>query len=254
MAEDRGGVVVTEEMLDSAAFTGNLESLTVWAKEGVRVTSAGPLCGAAESGVPAVARLLVRQMGVDVNQASTSDGSTPLILAAVQGNLAMMRCLVELGAEVSAVDNEGDTALLMSAAVGHYSAVQYLLEEANANMDDVNNNGESAWDTLIDRLEEIDDENHEDLALAGLLRVLVLRGGPPPALVALLSPEPARVVQEGARLRTRLPAYLAHRRAYLDSRCPRISVLPGVLRALMYTFEGPATTEELWATGLGTAP
>jgi hypothetical protein len=40
----------------------------------------------------------------------------------------------------------------------------------------------------------------------------------------------------------------------LDLRCPRISLLPGVLRALIYTFEGPATTEELWATGLGQVP
>jgi hypothetical protein len=61
------------------------------------------------------------------------------------------------------------------------------------------------------------------------------------------------MVQEGARLRARLPAYLAHRRAYLNSRCPRISLLPGVLRTLIHGFEGPATTEELWATGLGTA-
>jgi hypothetical protein len=82
---------------------------------------------------------------------------------------------------------------------------------------------------------------------------MVLRGAPPPALVALLSPEPARVVQEGARLRARLPAYLAHRRAYSDLRCPRVSFLPGVLRALIYGFEGPGTTEELWATGLGEA-
>jgi hypothetical protein len=90
--------------------------------------------------------------------------------------------------------------------------------------------------------------------LADLLRVMVLRGASPPALVALLLPEHARLVQEGARLRVRLPAYLVHRRAYLDLRCPRISLLPGVLRALIYTFEGPATTGELWATGLGTAP
>jgi hypothetical protein len=52
----------------------------------------------------------------------------------------------------------------------------------------------------------------------------------------------------------RLPAYLAHRRAYVDLRCPRISPLPGVLRALIYGVEGATTTEELWATGLGTAP
>jgi hypothetical protein len=82
----------------------------------------------------------------------------------------------------------------------------------------------------------------------------VLRDAPPTALVVQLSSELARVVQEGARLRAQLPAYLAHRRAYLDSHCPRISLLPGVLKALIYTFEGPATTEEIWATGLGTAP
>jgi hypothetical protein len=105
-------------------------------------------------------------------------------------------------------------------------------------------------------LEEVEDEeDHPDPAdLIGVLRVLVLRGAPPPALVALLSPGPAHVVQEGARLRARLPTYSAHRRAYVDLRCPRISFLPGELRALVHIFEGPATTEELWATGLGTAP
>jgi hypothetical protein len=142
--------------------------------------------------------------------------------------------------------------------------VQYLLEEAGAAMDDVNNQGETVWDLLIWHLEGVRDDdsdyyaNYRDVqanltALTSLLRVMVLRGAPPPALVALLSPEPARVVQEGARLRARLPTYLAHRRAYLDSRCPRISVLPGVLRALIYGFEAPGTTEELWATGLGQA-
>jgi hypothetical protein len=129
--------------------------------------------------------------------------------------------------------------------------MQYLLEEAGVNIDDVNNDGETAWDLLIEHLQDTTDD--DDVALTSLLQVTVLRDAPPPALVALLSPEPARVVQEGARLRARLPAYLAHRRAYLDSRCPRISLLPGVLRALIYSFEGPATTEELWATGLGTA-
>jgi hypothetical protein len=103
-------------------------------------------------------------------------------------------------------------------------------------------------------VEYYDEEEADPAALLGLLRVLVLRDAPPPALVALLSPEPARVVQEGARLLARLPAYLAHRRAYMDLSCPRISLLPGVLQALIHGFEGHATTEELWATGLGQAP
>jgi hypothetical protein len=99
-------------------------------------------------------------------------------------------------------------------------------------MDDVNN----VWDLLemhLERTNAGDEEDPDPPALAGLLRVLVLLG---------------------ARLRARLPAYLTHHRAYLDLRCPRISLLPGVLRVLIYAFEGPATTEKLWATGLCQAP
>jgi hypothetical protein len=295
MAEISREVVVTEEMLTYAARAGDLESLTSWARQGVRVTTAEPLYVANTEGQLEVVRCLVQQMGADVNQVDLY-GDTPLIVAAVSGildlvlllvmelgadinqrdphgvtpviaaaeigNLAVLRCLVQLGADIGAVNDDGYSALLISALVGHYSTAQYLLESAGANMEDVNPVGTNAWDFLIVHLEDLrlvaDDDGDEieadHAALIGLLRVLVLRGAPPPDLVALLSCEPSRVVQEGARLRARLPAYLAHRRAYLDSRCPRISVLPGVLRALIYGFEGSATTEELWATGLGTAP
>jgi hypothetical protein len=203
----------------------------------------------------------VVELGADINQGERN-GATPLMSAASKGLLAVVQVLVELGAEVGSVASNGNTALLMSAVNGQYPTVQYLLQEAGANMDYVNSDGDTVWDMLIHHLEVVaDDESDCDAddrgvetdltALFNLLRVLVLRDAPPPALVALLSPEPARVVQEGARLRVRLPAYLAHRRAYLDMRCPRISLLPVVLRALIYAFEGPATTEELWATGLG---
>jgi hypothetical protein len=289
MAEISDRVVVTGEMLTEAAEAGDLECLTVWARQGVRVTSAEALYIAAEGGFLEVVRFLVREMGADVSQGipngltplmgaarwsdklavmqclvelgadinqATSHGMTPLMVAASRGHRAGVRCLVKLGAEVGAVDRSGSTALHPSARNGHYSTLQYLLEEAGTNMNDVNNEGQTVWDMLTRRLAKVAEGRAEadPLALAGLLRVTVLRGAPPPGLVALLSPEPARVVQEGARLRARLPAYLAHRRAYLDLRCPRISLLPGVLRALIYSFEGPATTEELWATGLGTAP
>jgi hypothetical protein len=301
MAERGAGVVVTEEMLIGAAKTGAHETLAVWARQGVRVTSAVPLFLAARGRHLLALQCLVRELGANVNQ--TFQGETPLMSAAYERKPAVVRCLLELGADVNqasgktfyaegrtalhtaahigglasvryliqagakigAVDSTGETALLESAQGGHYAAMQYLLEEAGANMDDINNFGETAWDLLREHLERMaDDQDYfaeveadpevEPLALTSLLRVMVLRSAPPPALVALLSPEDTDMVQEGARLRARLPAYLAHRRAYLDLRCPRISLLPGVLRALIYTFEGPATTEELWATGLGSAP
>jgi hypothetical protein len=279
-------VVVTIGMLTLAAENGDLERIKIWASQGVRrVTSGRPLCAAAQGGYVEVVRYLVQQMGANVNQTHHGDtpliiaaengftdlvrllvtdlgadinhGTSPLIVAARRGDLAIVRCLIELGADVGAVNSDGYTALLISALRGQYSTTQYLLEDAGANMQYANKFGNNVWDMLLEHLEDTA-ENHdveaESTALSALLRIMVLRGAPPPALVALLSPELARVVQEGARLRARLPAYLAHRRAYLDSRCPRISVLPGVMRALIYGFEGPAITEELWATGLGQAP
>jgi hypothetical protein len=255
MAESSNEVVITENMLTVAARAGDSQRLTIWAQQGVRATSAvwGLLRVAVKAGHLDVLRCLVRGLGVDINQA-TANGLTSLHLAASRGQVAVVQCLVELGAEVGAVAFKRYTALNMSAAKGHYSTMQYLLEETGANTDDVNNRGQTAWELLIEHLKApgivFEEADEDPAALNGLLRVLVLRGVIPPALMALLSPELARVVQERARLRARLPAYLVHRRAYLDLRCPRISLLPEELQALIYAFEGPATTEELWATGL----
>jgi hypothetical protein len=289
MAESSRAVMVTEEMLTEAVKAGDLERLESWARQGVRVTTEGPLYVASQVGCLDVLRFLVREMGAnvnqkdqygetplmvavqweilhmvqrlvkvgaDANQAMPNNGRTPLHIAAGRGNLAIVHCLVEVGAEIGALDKDGNTALLESARGGHYLTMQYLLEDAGANMEDVDKFGSTVWDMLRTHLEHRHRQKFEEeddlLALTGVLRVLVLRGAPPPALVALLSPEPARVVQEGARLRARLPAYLAHRRAYLDLRCPHISLLPSVLRTLIYNFEEPST-EELWSTGLGQA-
>jgi hypothetical protein len=53
--------------------------------------------------------------------------------------------------------------------------------------------------------------------------------------------------KDGVRLRARLPAYLAQRRALLDAHCP---LLPP-LQDLVHGYEEPTTTDEIWATGLG---
>jgi hypothetical protein len=100
-----------------------------------------------------------------------------------------------------------------------------------------------------DEAEDADDPKAE---VTALLRVLVVRGAPPAAFMdELRQPEFKRVVEEGARLRQTLPAYLARRRALLDAHCPLIPPLLALVRG--YDPE-PTTTEELWATGLGTPP
>jgi hypothetical protein len=286
MAENSNGVVVTEEMITAAAEVGDLEQLREWGRHGVRVGTIEPLIAATCGGFPEVLRCLVRELGADVNQArlrgTTSlivaadednlavvqclvqlgadvnrvmddDGDTPLLTAAEVGNVAVVRYLVEAGAWVGAVGDLNDTALLRSALYGCFGAMQYLLEEGGANMDHVYADGETVWETLTEHWGDfpVGDDNEagpDPAALTSLLRVMVLRGAPPPALVALLSPEPARVVQEGARLRARLPAYLVRRRALLDAHCP---VLLPPLRALVHGYMELTTTEEIWATELG---
>jgi hypothetical protein len=80
-----------------------------------------------------------------------------------------------------------------------------------------------------------------------MLRAMVLHGGPPDLLTADLAPPLQQIVQDGARLRARLPAYVARRRALLNAHC---SLLPP-LTAIVHGYEEPTTTDELWATGLG---
>lgn len=58
-----------------------------------------------------------------------------------------------------------------------------------------------------------------------------------------LSDEHERVVEEGARRRSRLPLYRAHRRAILEARCPLIAPMLTMVQG----YAEPTTTEEILA-------
>jgi hypothetical protein len=114
--------------------------------------------------------------------------------ALVFGGLNEVPChgglVLELGARIGAVDNNGDTALLVYACCGRYSTMQFMLKVAGANMKDVNIIGENVWDKFCKHsggLEVYKEVETEPAALISLLRVMVLRGAPLDALVALLS-------------------------------------------------------------------
>jgi hypothetical protein len=179
-------------------------------------------------------------------------GATALLCAArgSQPLLTLIWLLEEGGARITDKDHEGNSALLLAAR--NLTACQWLLEHGGADVADITNDGRTIWNML---------ERHWlntsgppcclTTELTALLRVMVLKGDPPIDFVAQLTPEHARVVEEGARLRAALPAYLRQRRALLDAHCPLLAPLLALVRG--YNPE-PTTTEELWATGLGAAP
>jgi hypothetical protein len=145
--------------------------------------------------------------------------------------------------------------------------VQWLLKYGGAQLTDSDNEGTSVWTVsayyslpgmLINSYKKGGDGEYVSIngeyvpagnigTLAAMLRVMVLHGAPPDFLTATLPPPFQRIVQDGARLRARLPSYLAQRRALLDAHCP---LLPP-LQDLVHSYEEPTTTDELWATGLG---
>jgi hypothetical protein len=183
---------------------------------------------------------------------------TLLGYAAFFGRLSIVKWLVqEFGAPVSEIDGFGYTALLHAAKSPYMprdgqiiETVQWLLEYGGANVADMNSKGQTIWDLLlIDRIPPDPHNPAEKSLMTALLRVMVLQASPPAALTAQLFKDFKAVVQDGARLRARLPAYLARRRALLDESCPLI----GPLQALVLGYEEPTTTAELWATGLGAA-
>jgi hypothetical protein len=135
------------------------------------------------------------------------------------------------------------------------------LEHGGADIGDTPGDGRTIWDLLAEYLieggrdpedEEKDDDDpyvYDATVMTSPLRVMLLRGAPLAELTACLSPEHAQVVEDGARLRAGLPAYIARRRALLDAHCPLIAPL----RTLVRGYEESTTTDELWATGVGAA-
>lgn len=68
----------------------------------------------------------------DVNARDRLYGRTALIIAAIEGDLEIVRMLIEAGSDVNVVDAEGATALSLARSYGNLD-VAALLEEAGAN-------------------------------------------------------------------------------------------------------------------------
>jgi hypothetical protein len=230
-------------------------------------------CACANGNLPSVTYLLAR--GASIAERN-DEGRTALLYAVEHSHLQVIKYLLSSkgGASITQTDDDGNTALLLAAVDCCPPMVQWLLEYGGAQLTDTDNEGLSVWTVragyngLPQMLqnayklcadgeyvfiggEYVPNEGivpyGDIVALTAMLRVMVLYGGPPDSLTNDLAPPLQQIVQDGARLRARLPAYLAQRRALLDAHCP---LLPP-LRDLVHGYEKPTTTDELWATGLG---
>jgi hypothetical protein len=177
-------------------------------------------------------------------------GRTALLLSAYNGMLPMCQWLLSKGATITETDILGYTPLLSAAIKANLpenlTTVKWLLEFGGASIAETTNSQRTCWDLLS--LCDIW-HTYDTAAVTALLQVMLLHGAPPLSMASQLSADYGRVVEEGARLRARLPAYLARRRrARLSAHCPLLGPLR--ILAMVRAYHQP-TTKQLWATGLG---
>lgn len=116
-------------------------------------TSERLLLSAAYMGQLDEIKRLVKQQGVNLD-VKDEEGCTPLIHAALEGHLDVVRYLVEAKANLEAKhelkehehweDQLGDTVLILAAEIGELNVVQYLVKEARANLETRNTEGYTA--------------------------------------------------------------------------------------------------------------
>jgi hypothetical protein len=135
---------ISEEAIIECCFVGDIAKLRRWARLGARVVSAMPLCASAEQGHVNMLRILIEELGADVNKSVAPDGCFPLYIAAQNGHMAALRCLVmEFGAYVNQAMsiNECRTPLHAASQNGHLAVVRCLVKELGADPNQADTNG-----------------------------------------------------------------------------------------------------------------
>jgi hypothetical protein len=119
--------------LHLAAYFGLKEAMITLLENGHDLNSKDsygrtPLSYAAENGHEAVVKLLLEK-GAELETKDKDYGQTPLSWAAENGHEAVVKLLLEKGAELETKSNNGRTPLSWAAARGHEAVVKLLLEK-----------------------------------------------------------------------------------------------------------------------------
>jgi ankyrin repeat protein len=127
-------IEIPEERITDAVEQGNLGQLRRWGRQGVRVTSSGPLCYAAAGGWLDIVQCLIKELEAAVDQ-TTNHGRTALHLAAASGQIAVAQCLVqEFDANINQEDEFGTTPLIFATREGDLAMVLFLVSDLQADV------------------------------------------------------------------------------------------------------------------------
>ena len=76
--------------------------------------------------------------GGNVNQATTTDGRTPLYEASQNGHLAIVKALLKAGGNVNQAETtNGCTPILIASLAGHTEVVRLLVQQPNVDLNKV---------------------------------------------------------------------------------------------------------------------
>ena len=172
-----------EPVLMTAARTGNVDAVKALLGRGAEVNTPEPLRGqtalmwAAIENHPAVVRHLLEN-GADVHARSKA-GSTSLMFAAREGHLETARILVESGADVNQAMPNGATVLMLAIDNLRYPVAAFLLEK-RANPNAINKQGEAALHAAVrGRAPTRRRRPVDELQSADLLQRLLVNGANP---------------------------------------------------------------------------
>ena len=99
-------------------------------------TGCSPLWQAPQNGNVAIVKVLI-DAGGNVNQATTTDGVSPLWMASYKGNVDLVEVLLEAGGNINQHANNKATPIIIASLKGHTEVVRLLVQQPNIDLNKV---------------------------------------------------------------------------------------------------------------------